>query len=123
MLLVSKQLLAICSGMLAEVLLFPSVDPHPRRHKYKDCEAEYRSDLQAVIRIRDRTLGVLRDKLQAPRVKEIHVTGEIPKMVWNPEKKVLEDTDDYKRFKALQELGLRELASLLPQATGLRFLR
>jgi hypothetical protein len=123
MLLVSKQLLAICSSILTEVLLFPSADPHPRRYKYRDYEAEYRSDLQAVICVRDRTLGVLRDKLQAPRVKEIHVTGEIPKMVWNPKKKILEDTDDYKRFKALQELELRDLASLLPQATGLRSLR
>lgn len=119
----SKQLWAICSGILAEVLFFPSANPHPRRHKYKDYQAEYRSDRQAVIRIRDRTLSVLRDNLQAPRVKEIHVTGEIPKMVWNWEKAVLEDTDDYMHFKALQERELDRLASLLPRATGLRSLR
>src|SRR4051794_18000996 len=90
MLLVSKQLWAICSDMLAEVLLFPSANPHPRRHKYKDYLTEYKSDLRAVIRIRDHTLDVLRDPLRAPRVKEIHVTGEIPKMVWNRKKAVFE---------------------------------
>jgi hypothetical protein len=109
--------------MLAEVLLFPSANPHPRRHKYKDYLDEYRSDLQTVIRIHGRTLDALRDPLQAPRIKEIHVTGEIPKMVWNRRKKVLEDTDDYAHFKELQELKLRDLASLLPRATGLRSLR
>lgn len=123
MLLVSKQLWSICNDILAEVLLFPSADPHPRRHKYKDYLPEYRSDLQAVIRVRNRTLNVLRDPLRAPRVKEIHVTGEIPKMVWNRKKAVLEDTDDYIHFKALQELELRDLASHLPKATNLQSLR
>jgi hypothetical protein len=120
--LVSKRLMAICNDKLAEVLLFPSVNPHPRRHKYKNYN-QYRSDLQAVVHVRDRTLEVLRDPLRAPRVKEIHVTGEIPKSVWNQKKGILEDTDDYEHFKALQELELRELASLLSRATGLQSLR
>jgi hypothetical protein len=109
--------------VLTEVLLFPSVDPHPRGHKYKDYPAEYRSDLREVIRVRTRTLNVLRDPLRAPRVKEIHVTGEIPTMVWNRRKADLVDTDDYMHFKGLQELELRKLASCLPQATRLRSLR
>jgi len=109
--------------MLEEVLLFPSADPHPRRYKYKDYLDDYRSDLQTVIRIRNRTLDVLRDPLRASRVKEIHVTGEIPKMVWNRKKADFEDTDDYVHFKALQELELRDLASYLPRATNLQSLR
>jgi hypothetical protein len=121
--LVSRQLRSICSDVLTEVLLFPSVDPHPRRYKHKDYLAEYRSDLREVICIRTRTLNVLRDPLRAFRVKEIHVTGEIPTMVWNRRKAALEDTDDYMHFKELQELELRKLASCLPRATRLRSLR
>jgi hypothetical protein len=108
--------------MPTEVLLFPSVDPHPRGYKYKDYLAEYRSDLREVIRIRTRTLNILRDPLRASRIKEIHIMGEIPKMVWNRKKAALEDTDDYMHFKALQELKLYELASYLPRATRLRSL-
>ena len=120
---VNKSLRAVSQEILAQTLIYPSVDPHPQQYEYKDDLRLYKVDLEKTMLKRAQIIRVLKDPEEARRVRELCVTGRVPSVVWNEEHRHYRESTDVPARLSLQEVEIEELARVLPNAVNLRSLR